>query len=232
MIIDGSYSPNALKQISMCAAFAALAHSGQKRYTNHNGGPRVPYIVHPARVAGFVMQFGGEPIDVMCAWLHDVKEDCKGVDVDGFVRELEIPRIHQLRLITTINALTKDDEIEDRMERLDSHIDAIIECGSPGAFLVKICDRIDNLTITPYEDNQKRIEGMNGIQFVRLYIDESEHLYKRLTDHIHEEMCHYVTPCSGTGINPYVNPWGKCNVAMILLRKSLDHIKATHEAMK
>ena len=181
MTVNNTYSPTALKEISKCAAFAALSHMGQKRFTNNNGGPRVPYIVHPARVAGFVMQMGGEPIDVMGAWDHDIKEDCKDADFDKFVmEELEMHDIAKRRLIAMVNALTKDDTIKDRMARLDAHIDEVLGTESPGVLLVKICDRVDNLTITPYEDNQKRIEGMNGMQFVRVYVAESEHLYERL----------------------------------------------------
>jgi (p)ppGpp synthase/HD superfamily hydrolase len=173
------FNSSELANISRCAAFAALSHKGQSRYKNNNGGGKVPYIVHPARVAALVSVFGGSDLAVMAAWLHDVKEDCPGVNVAEFIESLRMPENpDKMLLYGYVLALTKDATIEDRMERLEDHIESVESWQE--AVLVKICDRIDNLTITEYEDNQKKIEGMDGKEFVRMYIKESEFLLKRL----------------------------------------------------
>jgi (p)ppGpp synthase/HD superfamily hydrolase len=172
------FSPQELANISRCAAFAALAHKGQSRYKNSNGGGKVPYIVHPARVATLVACFGGSDLAVMAAWLHDVKEDCPGVNVAEFIESLRLGDMGAMMLYGYVLALTKDATLPSRMERLENHLESI-ELWQE-AVLVKICDRIDNLTITEYEDNQKKIEGMDGKEFVRMYIKESEFLLKRL----------------------------------------------------
>lgn len=172
------FSPNDLANISRCAAFAALSHKGQKRYVNHNGGGYVPYIVHPARVATLVALYRGSPEAVMASWLHDVKEDCPDAKVADFIESIPMPEISKYAVYGYVIALTKDASIKDRMERLESHIDLITLWDEP--VLIKICDRIDNLTVTEYEDNKKRIEGMDGDQFVRMYVKESDYLLKNL----------------------------------------------------
>ena len=58
--------------IGQAAKFASRAHEGQ---TDHSG---MPYIWHPARVAGNLQKIVPDIDDdvVMATWLHDVIEDC------------------------------------------------------------------------------------------------------------------------------------------------------------
>jgi len=177
------FTPTQLSNISRCAAFASLAHKGQTRYMNRNGDNpgRIPYIVHPARVATLVAYYGGSHLAVMASWLHDVLEDCpefRGSVFRSFVDSLKLPGKEPRILIVYVGALTKDDSIKNRMERLNEQLDAVEDLNE--TVLIKICDRIDNLTITEYENNQKRIEGMSGEEFVKMYLKESAHLLERL----------------------------------------------------
>lgn len=63
--------------IRKAATFATNAHEGQR---DKNGSP---YISHPARVASYVEEMGGDSVTIAAAWLHDVIEDC--VEMDEFV---------------------------------------------------------------------------------------------------------------------------------------------------
>lgn len=178
------FSPKELQNISRCAAFAALSHRGQNRMVNHNGGGHVPYIVHPARVAMLVALFGGSAEAVMAAWLHDVKEDCPDANIIDFISSLHMPELSKFGVYGYVLALTKDASIKDRMARLENHLEMVTAPGwvddREETVLIKICDRIDNLTVTEYEDNQKKIEGMEGSQFVKMYVSESEYLLQKL----------------------------------------------------
>jgi len=84
---DASFVAGALR-------FALERHAGQTR----KGRPEVPYASHLLRVAGLVMEHGGDPRQVAIALLHDVIEDCGvadaelaerfGADVAAAVRDL------------------------------------------------------------------------------------------------------------------------------------------------
>jgi (p)ppGpp synthase/HD superfamily hydrolase len=50
---------------------AERAHDGQTRASGE------PYIVHPAAVAGLLMQVTSDPVTLAAGWLHDVVEDTK-----------------------------------------------------------------------------------------------------------------------------------------------------------
>lgn len=110
-------------------------HAGQTR--KYSG---LPYIVHPARVAGHVQGIGGDEAMIAAAWLHDVLEDTRctaqeieeecGRDVAHFVDWLTNPS-------KQFHGMPR--ESRKRMDR--HHLQA-----APGAVkIIKLCDRLDNL---------------------------------------------------------------------------------------
>lgn len=150
--------------IAQAAAYAAIAHNGQTR----RGDSTVPYIVHPARVAASVREFGGDWKAITVAWLHDVDEDCPRYDVAAFVNTLPILMDQKLEIVEMVYALTKDTSFKSRDDRLQDSIARIIN--APGqAILVKICDRIDNLL--DYDHENLRSTYYPG--FAIRYITES-----------------------------------------------------------
>lgn len=111
--------------IDRAEAFAEKAHDGQKRKGNGD-----PYIVHPLRVAEMVKPYVS-PAAVAAAYLHDVVEDTKYRDLSEFpsrVRAL-------VKLLTKIPGEEKSEMIK----RIGASLDE-------DGILIKVADRIDNLT--------------------------------------------------------------------------------------
>ncbi len=147
--------------VAEVAAFAAIAHNGQRR----RGNGSIPYIVHPARVATLVTNFGGDWRAVAASWLHDVAEDCPGRDVVAFVNSLKIPTPDKMTIIHMVAALTKNPAIKPRRKRLEEHLE-MIRHAPPQTALVKLCDRIDNLVMNEYEVVEDKIDGMKFPKFL------------------------------------------------------------------
>ncbi|MDO9324420.1 MAG: HD domain-containing protein [Methanoregula sp.] len=139
--------------IKSAADHASRAHKGQFRKDR-----RTPYIVHPARVAGYVSMFGGSHVAIISAWLHDVYEDCTPEWIsltDSFIRALPLPRDEQQEIADIVDAMTKKNTLPTKSARLSDSISRILDA-PPEATLVKICDRIDNFLDTACRDGQVR----------------------------------------------------------------------------
>jgi (p)ppGpp synthase/HD superfamily hydrolase len=132
--------PWQIRAIHKAATIAAQAHDGQFRKDK-----KTPAIAHPARVAGLVAAFGGGYHEIVAAWLHDVIEDTKHGEtaVAYGLSSLRLPGDDAITIYQIITALTKDRSLPEDDQLLDS-LERILEA-PPGATLVKICDRIDNV---------------------------------------------------------------------------------------
>lgn len=123
------------------AKLAHRAHEGQKRkYTG------LPYIMHPARVAGRVMLLDDATAEqVAAAWLHDVIEDCE-FEADDLLNEGIPPATVQI--VCELTNPSADPIIKckklSRFERKELDRAHILGISRP-AKQVKLIDRIDNL---------------------------------------------------------------------------------------
>lgn len=118
--------------VARARLFAAEAHEGQFR----KGAAQEPYITHLQEVADLVAGFGAPVEVVAAAWLHDTVEDCGispetisarfGAEVAGLVAEVT------------------DDKSLPKAERKAAQI-RNAPGKSPGAALIKICDKISNV---------------------------------------------------------------------------------------
>lgn len=153
------------------AAFAYAAHAGQKRKYNE-----VPYITHPARVAGRAMVHPvivSAPIElrerfVCAAWNHDVPEDCKISFEDladvGF-HDYSIGWIEEVT--NTSKASRKPRKVRKQMDR-----DRLAKISKFGKVL-KLIDRHDNVSeLAPH----------CPWDFAELYRDETIALVEVLAD--------------------------------------------------
>jgi (p)ppGpp synthase/HD superfamily hydrolase len=139
--------------IKSAADHASRAHKGQCRKDR-----RTPYIVHPARVAGYVSMFGGSHVAIISAWLHDVFEDCSPEWIsltDSFIAALPLPEDDRQDISAIVDALTKKNTIPGKAARLSDSIGRILDA-PPEATLVKIGDRIDNFLDTACRDGHMR----------------------------------------------------------------------------
>ena len=137
--------------------FATGAHAGQYR----KGPGRVPYVVHPMRVAARVAEYTQAPQVIAAAILHDVVEDTDytvadiestfGPYVAGIVEELTNVRSEVVELRAARKARER----------------ARLELASDDAQLIKAADRLDNL--------RDLHEGMTP-EYLRLLAAESRQL--------------------------------------------------------
>ena len=140
--------------ILRAAAFAARAHAGQRR--NYTG---LPYIVHPARVAGRVGILPNAKDEmVAAAYLHDVLEDTTTTAAE-LEQEFGPQVTYYVEWLTNKSKGTGLPRAErKRMDR--EHLrDAPFEVKQ-----IKLIDRIDNLS------------DMSGarVDILKIYAEESE----------------------------------------------------------
>ena len=116
------------------AAFAAEQHRGQRRM-----GSGDPYVNHPLSVARRLVETGGvdDAITLAAAMLHDVVEDTNA-SVDDVAARFGTE-------VASIVAQVSDDQELDKVERKREQIRQVGDL-SPRAKLVKLADKLDNLT--------------------------------------------------------------------------------------
>lgn len=119
------------------ARFAAARHEGQVRRDG-----RTPYVVHPARVAALLREHGAADEDLQCAaYLHDVVEDTlrPGETAEGVL--LDIGRWFGAEVADLVAQLTKAPAGQESRREYDWSF----RHKTPGACVVKLADRLDNL---------------------------------------------------------------------------------------
>jgi (p)ppGpp synthase/HD superfamily hydrolase len=112
--------------------FAVKAHRGQFRK-----GIRVPYIVHPIRVAEILARHGCPQTVVVAAILHDVAEDTR--------RTLKsIERRFGRRIASIVEAVSERDKSRPWRKRKEETLERIR--GAPlEVLLVECADKLDNI---------------------------------------------------------------------------------------
>ena len=118
--------------VTKAREFARAQHDGQYR----KGAAQEPYFIHLEEVATLVASFGGGPLVVAAAWLHDTVEDC---DVTN--REI----MHNFgAFVAAIVAELTDDKALEPLARKRAQVTNAPKKSRAGA-LVKICDEISNI---------------------------------------------------------------------------------------
>ena len=125
--------------VGRALAFALEKHAGQKRR-----GRDVPYASHPVRVAGLVLEHGGDATQMAVGLLHDVIEDC-GVS-DAELRERFGAEVAQA--VRALSDVLEGDTPEQKApwrERKTRFV-ARLAGVDARARLVAACDKLDNLS--------------------------------------------------------------------------------------
>lgn len=167
---DERYDENGL--ILDAARFAAHRHKGQTRKYGHSDRP---YITHPIRVAGMIAIHPDTSVEmVAAAYLHDLLEDTTTTVEDLVVRfGPEVAKL--VGELTNTSKETGAPRVDrKRMDR------ARIYGISKEAKLIKLVDRIDNLT-EMYDDSQTPYDF-----FVKYRKESLELLEESLTDVDHD----------------------------------------------
>jgi (p)ppGpp synthase/HD superfamily hydrolase len=125
--------------VGRALAFALEKHAGQTRK-----GRDIPYASHPVRVAGLVLEHGGDAAQLAIALLHDVIEDCG-------VSEAELEARFGGEVAGAVRALSDvlEGDTPDRKspwrERKTRFVARLAEVDAR-ARLVAACDKLDNLS--------------------------------------------------------------------------------------
>jgi (p)ppGpp synthase/HD superfamily hydrolase len=120
--------------------FALEKHAGQTR----KGRPKVPYASHPLRVAGLVLEHGGDARQVAVALLHDVIEDCGVKDAElaeRFGREVA-GAVRALSDVLEGDTPERKAPWRERKTRFVARVATL----DAHARLVAACDKLDNLS--------------------------------------------------------------------------------------
>jgi len=125
--------------VGRALAFALEKHAGQTRK-----GRDAPYVSHPVRVAGLVLEHAGDAVQVAVGLLHDVIEDCGVSDAELHERfGAEVARAVRA-LSDVLEGDTPDRKApwRERKTRFVARIAGI----DARARLVAACDKLDNLS--------------------------------------------------------------------------------------
>jgi (p)ppGpp synthase/HD superfamily hydrolase len=126
--------------VAEATRFALEQHAGQTR----KGRPEVPYASHLLRVAGLVMEHGGDARQIAVALLHDVIEDCG-------VEEAELERRvggEDARAVRALSDTFEGDTPEQKAPWRERKTRFVAQLGGidARARLVAACDKLDNLS--------------------------------------------------------------------------------------
>jgi len=112
--------------------FAAAAHAGQYRK-----GTRIPYLIHPLRVAAILLESGCAEDLAVAAVLHDTVEDC-------FVTLDQIRRLFGPRIAELVAGASEPDKSQPWEARKQHTID-FLRTAPPDQLLVCLADKLDNI---------------------------------------------------------------------------------------
>ena len=113
--------------------FAAQAHRGQFRK-----GTRIPYLVHPLRVAEVLLRAGCPNELAVAALLHDTLEDTA-------VTEAELRRAFGDRIADLVVALSEPEHRTAPWTQRKAHTVAFLRTAPPEVVLLALADKLDNL---------------------------------------------------------------------------------------
>ena len=112
--------------------FAAAAHAGQYRK-----GTRIPYLIHPLRVAAILLESGCAEDLAVAAVLHDTVEDC-------FVSLDQIRRLFGPRIAELVAGASEPDKSQPWEIRKQHTID-FLRTAPADQLLVCLADKLDNI---------------------------------------------------------------------------------------
>ncbi len=125
----------------LIAAFgeAVRLHADQCRR-----GSGAPYVSHPFRVAGMVLDYGADETTAIAALLHDTVEDQGGLELAGKLRTIFGDAVVALILECSDSTGPKGTPKAPWKERKERYLAGLPD-RSPQARLIIACDKLDNL---------------------------------------------------------------------------------------
>ncbi|MCL2349639.1 MAG: HD domain-containing protein [Planctomycetaceae bacterium] len=129
-------------RFSDAVKLAVQLHRHQRRK-----GSDIPYISHPLRVAGLVLEFGADEDTAIAAILHDAVEDQGGMPTARLIHEQFGERVERFVLGCSDSFCETGQPKRPWRERKEEKI-ASIGNADPEIRLIIACDKLDNLRST------------------------------------------------------------------------------------
>ena len=136
-------------QIRTAWILASRYHNGQK-YGGEKEGEQIAYLEHLGAVMIEVQNaiqqdqtIQKKELAILCAILHDILEDTD-------CRPEEIRQRFGPEVLAGVQALTKDDSIPSKQDKMLDSLRRIKALNIPAVGMVKLADRICNLAAPPF----------------------------------------------------------------------------------
>jgi len=130
---------------------------------------RIPYYVHPVRVANLVMSYRKQFVldgVIITALLHDVLEDTS-------VSKEEIRDNWGTVILDRVLMLTLKDEEVSKVGKTQALINAMMQMDE-STLLIKLCDRLDNVTDFVFTDSKFAKKYMNETLDILSAVEEEK----------------------------------------------------------
>ena len=166
------------KVLMEVAKLAKRIHDGQFRKDKHT-----EYIVHPLQVACGLVNVGCKDIIILsAAMLHDAIEDGNITPQELYKRLVDIQIDHEgaaciVKLVLELTNINKQgyDQFSLNRKRKKEVVLSLIEYASAEACIIKIYDRINNLST---------ISAVESGDFVSIYKQESYKLFRAIEERL------------------------------------------------
>lgn len=169
--------------VKAASAFAHAAHaaSGQKRkYTGDD------YIAHPHNVANTVaLSAHNAPEVVAAAWLHDVVEDCPGID-NGMIQYFFGPAV--ARLVDECSHVDRTDDPRklNRFERMAIELARAADISNE-AKTIKLADLLDNTgSISAHDPEFAKVYMLEKRRLIRVLVGGDYGLWIRAATQVRD----------------------------------------------
>ncbi|MCB0351448.1 MAG: bifunctional (p)ppGpp synthetase/guanosine-3',5'-bis(diphosphate) 3'-pyrophosphohydrolase [Bdellovibrionales bacterium] len=178
-LIKSSVKPKENQLVREAIIFAKAHHKGQFR--KFDG---LPYITHPIRVAEIVKKHSQDFELIIAAYLHDLLEDTA-------VTRIQIEQRFGKRVASIVSELTTNEDKLDELGSKTTYLTQKMMAMSFGALLIKLADRLDNVSdfenADPHFILQYRLETQRILSGVERRIDLPR-AHRKLMRQIYEAM--------------------------------------------
>lgn len=127
------------QKLAHAVSFALAAHAGQTRK-----GTSIPYASHLLQVVGLVFEHGGDVDQAIAAVLHDVLEDCEGIEIEEIQRHFGADVARIVLVCTDLLPGDRPDAKSEWSLRKRDHLERLRQADAR-AQLVAACDKLHNL---------------------------------------------------------------------------------------
>ena len=127
------------QKLADAVAFALAAHAAQTRK-----GTSIPYSSHLLQVVGLVLEHGGDANQAIAAVLHDVVEDCEGIEPDEIRQQFGPDVAGIVEVCTDLLPGDRPGEKSEWEARKRGFLDRL-QRADQRAQLVVACDKLHNL---------------------------------------------------------------------------------------